>query len=220
MYNINVQSLPIRQRFSQQTQHSSSICRRPQPRNCLRCRAQSATATRGPVKESAGVSIQGTSRKRNEDRYVLQVCRDASLRREQASSCEVNNYRPRITFACTLCFLMLRDQSTNAPPWRRLMVTKRRCCMLECLMVTVSNEASTATSFDAMHSISYCTRPNDGHHRSKRYPPKVLQPRCLKRTPMASRRLRRWNSHIRMAAAESGEMDRQVLAGQEQLCRV
>ena len=96
MHSVNAQSLPLRQRYLQEIQHSSSICRRPEPRGRLGCRAQSATATRGPVKESAAVSIQGSSRNRNEDRYVLQVCRDASLQREPASSYHAHIHIPCI----------------------------------------------------------------------------------------------------------------------------
>lgn len=62
-----------KQAYCQQLTASSSICRRPGSTRRLVCHALAATATRGPVRESAGVSYQGTARKRNEDRYALQV---------------------------------------------------------------------------------------------------------------------------------------------------
>ena len=73
MHSIHTHLPAQKQAYCQQLTASSSICRTPKSSRRLVCHALAATATRGPVKESAGVSYQGTARKRNEDRYALQV---------------------------------------------------------------------------------------------------------------------------------------------------
>ena len=68
--------LPTQRQSSCQQAISPYISvRRTNRRGRFQCQASAATATKGLIKESAGASYQGTARKRNEDRYALEVCR-------------------------------------------------------------------------------------------------------------------------------------------------
>jgi hypothetical protein len=61
------------QRKSPDVLRSQQVPRRCARRTLLKCKA-AATVVGSPVKQSAGFSVKGTSRKQNEDRYALQAC--------------------------------------------------------------------------------------------------------------------------------------------------